>query len=220
MKKLYMVALVVGALSASTVQAAGWIPPSQRTPTLTATPTATPTITATVTISATFTLTRTITQTFTITPTITPTKTPTPAYVYPEISAPKIGPGRTLYNTSGMGLTLSYPWGLGDCGAGASASATSLTSTPINLTFTVGMSPESIPAYYGTLSIYLVNTGDSSAVAWVNNKPGAIENGTPGGMIVKAGEGGLLYAPSRSGLTLHLQGLTTTTSVTYAICVN
>lgn len=217
-KALLAAVLAVGSLL--TAKAHAYTPTITQTRTVSATITQTKTISATITITPTRTPTATISATRTITLTVTPTFTLTPAYSSPDLSTPKVGPGKALYDENGLQLQLVSFYGLASCGPGASAAATSPTSAPINLTFTVARSTSSPIPYFGPLTIYLVNTGLSTAVAWVGMTPTAMISDTPAGLVVKAGEGGMLYAPNRSGLTLHLQGLTDTTAVSYTICTN
>ncbi len=111
----------------------------------------------------------------------------------------------------------SFDRGTADCSAGASAQAVSYTSTAINLTFTAGLDFEN-DGYTGPLLVNIVNTGNSSLVAWAGMTDSAVAGNTPAGQVIAAGTSGQVRASCRDGIFVHLQGLTDTADCNFQVC--
>jgi hypothetical protein len=114
-------------------------------------------------------------------------------------------------------LQSNFDHGWGDASLGQSVSGVaSAVSAPINISTTAGLAAGA-SNYTGPFGIYVVNTSLSSLVAFLSMTKTPITSSTPAGAVVAAGSSVFIEAQPRSGLTLHLQGLTSTVSANYSV---
>lgn len=110
-------------------------------------------------------------------------------------------------------------YGMGDCSLGAAATVVSYTSSVVNATSTAGIN-WTTNKYSGILTLYVVNTGKSSLVAYGSMTATTIVSATPSGAVILAGQGTTLTCQARDGFSFHLQGLTATTTANYGVCTH
>lgn len=111
---------------------------------------------------------------------------------------------------------------IGDCSNGLYySSVLSTTSTAINLTFTTGLGVK-VNTYIGNFQCQVVNRGVSSLVIFASMTPTAMGYAASvtetGGIVILAGASTNYTVQARDGITLHMLGLTATTSASISVC--
>jgi hypothetical protein len=109
--------------------------------------------------------------------------------------------------------------GAGDASNTAVLNPVSYTSSPVNATFTAGLSPSATPAYCGAFRVLVTNWGVTDVVFYSNMTKTAIvlTGNSPAGTVVKAGTSGFMDVQARDGETVHFHGLTQTGNLSYSI---
>lgn len=110
---------------------------------------------------------------------------------------------------------------IGDCTNGAAfATTATATSIPVSLTNT-GVTPATASAsgYAGKYTFYVVNNGLADIIIFASMTATAMTNANQAGVVIKGGYSGSLDVQARTGLTLHMVGLTATTGTcSWSLC--
>ncbi len=143
---------------------------------------------------------------------------PTPAQANTsQLNTPAWGQGKPLANSvSKMGVQSQVEAGISDCSLGVNApSILSGTSTALNVTSTTGMA---IATYTGSVRVNIVNTAVTDLVAFASMTSTSLASTVTAGVKILAGTSGNIIVANRDGITIHLVGLTATTSANTQMC--